>query len=92
LPFTGARSTGTNSQALLCALLATSSIDEISNAEDFAAVGRYITSKGAVGATGRTTVGLMFWLYPTGLHGPHHVSSEGVVEQHGVLITRLFRK
>lgn len=68
-PFTGARSTGTNSQGLLWALLATSSIDEISNAEDFAAVRRYITSKGVVGATGRTTVGLVFWLYPTGLHG-----------------------
>ena len=86
-PFTGARSTGTNSQGLLWALLATSSIDEISNAEDFAAVRRYITSKGVVGATGRTTVGLVFWLYPTGLHGPYHVSDERVVEQHGVLIT-----
>lgn len=93
-PLSAAHSTGTSSRALLLALLATGSLDEISNIEDFRGVHDYIFNRGRVNLTpktGRTKMGLIFWVYPTGLHGPFHLVDEedagkGVVE-HGLLVT-----
>ena len=86
-PFAAARSTGTDSHALLSALLATNALDEISDADDYVAVGRYVRTMGKVDETGKTTVGVSFWLYPTDLHGPYHVTDAGEVKQHGTLVT-----
>lgn len=86
-PFSLARSTGGESQSLLSALLVAGKLDEISNAEDYAAVERYVKSAGKADETGKTTSGVAFWLYPTGLHGPYHVGDDGAVQQHGILVT-----
>jgi len=95
-PYSVARTTGSVSAPLLAAILATTKLDEISDIEDFTGVERYIRHQGHVDAAGETTTGVMFWLYPTGLHGPYHtVDSDeaapgdggGRVELHGTLIT-----
>ncbi|EGN97404.1 hypothetical protein SERLA73DRAFT_161454 [Serpula lacrymans var. lacrymans S7.3] len=86
-PFSAAQTTGTANQELLCSLLTVGDLDEISNSDDFEAVERYITNRGRVDASGKTTCGVMFWLYPTGLYGPYHDTEEGGIEQHGTLIT-----
>ncbi|EIN13469.1 hypothetical protein PUNSTDRAFT_129151 [Punctularia strigosozonata HHB-11173 SS5] len=86
-PCTVARSTGTQSKDLLYSLLATADFDEISSADDFNAVKEYISGRGAINQLGLTTVGLTFWVYPTGLHGPYHITDEGNVEEHGLLLT-----
>lgn len=86
-PYTEARS-DSGSQALLAALLASSQLDEVSNAEDFEAVNRHIRGRGHTHETGKIQSGLAFWLYPTGLYGPYHVDEEsGEVKKHGELIT-----
>ena len=88
-PYTVARTTESSPEtdALLAAILATDHLDEISNAEDFAAVERYISGHGRADGSGKTTVGLAFWLYPTGLYGPYHESREEEIELHGTLVT-----
>ncbi|PPQ77860.1 hypothetical protein CVT25_015356 [Psilocybe cyanescens] len=102
-PYSIARSAGTDTttnenNALLASILATDSMDEISTAEDFAAVERYIRNQGRVDGAGRTTCGVMFWVYPTGMRGPYHVGSleqdpeegdeqGGEVKTHGMLVT-----
>ncbi|EIM90717.1 uncharacterized protein STEHIDRAFT_144288 [Stereum hirsutum FP-91666 SS1] len=86
-PFNVASSTGAENSTLLHALLAAERIDELSDAENHTAVERYLNSEGKVDERGRTTAGVMFWLYPTGLKGPYHVTDEGKTEQHGTLIT-----
>lgn len=79
---------------LLASLLATDSLDEISTAENFGAVERYIRNQGRLDSAGRTTSGLMFWVYPTGMRGPYHIGSlgqdeeeRGEVTTHGLLVT-----
>ena len=37
--------------------------------------------------SGKTTVGVVFWVYPTGLHGPYHETKDRQIKQHGVLLT-----
>ncbi|KAH7917912.1 hypothetical protein BV22DRAFT_1135013 [Leucogyrophana mollusca] len=64
-----------------------SEYNELSNINDFDRVRTYLVSQGRVNGTGKITVGLAFWLYPTGLHGPFHVNDAGVVVEHGTLIT-----
>ncbi|KAI0065758.1 hypothetical protein BV25DRAFT_1592321 [Artomyces pyxidatus] len=87
-PLSAARSTGIENYPLLCAMLAAGgTIDEISNADDYSAVERYISGQGRADKTGRTRFGLIFWLYPTGMRGPYHETDEGKIEQHGTLIT-----
>jgi len=89
-PFTVAQSVdeSTNSSVLLASILAAGSLDEISNADNFAAVETYIRRQGHVDAqTGKLQSGLVFWLYPTGLHGPYHATQEGDIAHHGTLIT-----
>ncbi|KIJ67356.1 hypothetical protein HYDPIDRAFT_84836 [Hydnomerulius pinastri MD-312] len=71
---------------LLAALLAAGDIDEISDAEDFASVGNYVNGIGH-SSRGKTAVGLVFWLYPTGLHGPTRKLEDGTIEYHGILVT-----
>ncbi|TFY76547.1 hypothetical protein EWM64_g7464 [Hericium alpestre] len=85
-PFTTARSTGTEHQDLLAALLTADTLDEISNADDYDAVARYIRSQGRVDVTGKIICGLAFWLYPTGLYGPYH-EVQGGIHKYGTLIT-----
>ncbi|KAF8152218.1 hypothetical protein B0H34DRAFT_784504 [Crassisporium funariophilum] len=46
-----------------------------------------VRAQGKVDESGKTTWGVMFWLYPTGLNGPYHESREGEIDQHGTLIT-----
>ncbi|KAH9475279.1 hypothetical protein JR316_0012390 [Psilocybe cubensis] len=83
---------------LIASLLATDAFDEISTAEDFGAVERYIRNQGRVDSAGRTTIGLVFWVYPTGMRGPYHIGSledhgdhqeegSGRVSTHGLLVT-----
>ena len=86
-PFSVSRSTGEMNKGLLHALLATSNFDEISNADDFIAVHNYVKSQGRVDDSGKTTVGLTFWVYPTGLHGPYHETEDHQIKQHGVFLT-----
>ncbi len=86
-PLSVARTTGTENYGLLHALLATSSFDEISDADDYTAVQRYVKSQGRADDSGKTTVGLVFWIYPTGLHGPYHETEYHQIKQHGVLLT-----
>ncbi|PCH38904.1 hypothetical protein WOLCODRAFT_158435 [Wolfiporia cocos MD-104 SS10] len=89
-PFTAARTSGDDpsSQALLASILAAGgSIDEISNIEDFEGVERYLTGSGRASADGRIKFGLVFWLYPTGMYGPYHITEEGEVKRHGTLMT-----
>ena len=86
-PLSVARSTGAENNDLLHALLAASTFDEISNADDFTAVEGYIQNQGRVDDSGKTTVGLVFWVYPTGLHGPYHETEDRQIKQHGVLLT-----
>src|SRR5258708_26994924 len=71
-PLSVARTTWTECSGLLQSLLATSAFDEISNADDYASVQRYVKSQGRAGNSGKTTLGLVFWIYPTGLYGPYH--------------------
>ncbi|OAX35657.1 hypothetical protein K503DRAFT_773234, partial [Rhizopogon vinicolor AM-OR11-026] len=62
-------------------LLATNVLDEIPDAND-------LDSKGVVdNSVGRTQLGVAFWLYLSGLHGPYHDLEGGAVERHGTLIT-----
>jgi hypothetical protein len=89
-PFTIAQSAegSTNSSVLLAAILAAGSLDELSNIENFAGVETYIRREGHVDSqTGKLQSGVMFWLYPTGLHGPYHETQEGEIAHHGTLIT-----
>lgn len=88
-PYSTARSAqpSSESDALLASILAASTLDEISNADDFASVEDYIRNQGRVDGSGKTTWGLMFWLYPTGMRGPFHESREEEIELHGTLIT-----
>jgi hypothetical protein len=86
-PFSNARSTGEENQGVLDCLLATNALDEISSAADFIAVKEYVEGKGRVDETGKTTVGTIFWVYPTGLDGPYHKEEDGRVRRHGVLFT-----
>jgi len=86
-PYTIARSTRSDSDALLASILAAGSLDELSNAEDFSAVEGYIRNTGRVDSSSKTTIGLLFWVYPTGLHGPYHETQEAEIEQHGTLVT-----
>ena len=81
------RSTGTENSGLLHALLAASTFDEISNIDDYATVQAYAASAGRANDSGMTTVGIVFWVYPTGLHGPYHETDDGQIEQHGVVLT-----
>ena len=86
-PLSVSRSTGTENSSLLHALLAASTFDEISNIDDYATVQAYAASAGRANDSGMTTVGIVFWVYPTGLHGPYHETDDGQIEQHGVLLT-----
>ncbi|KAF9222150.1 hypothetical protein BS17DRAFT_783869 [Gyrodon lividus] len=88
-PFAAPRSTASSSFDLLMALLAADAFDELSDAEDFAAVENYIKAEGYVrgDSAGRTRRGVVFWLYPTGSYGPYHVLEDGTPECHGVLVT-----
>jgi hypothetical protein len=89
-PFTIAQSAevSTNSSVLLAAILAAGSLDELSNIENFAGVETYIRREGHVDSqTGKLQSGIMFWLYPTGLHGPYHETQGGEIAHHGTLIT-----
>ena len=86
-PLSVSRSTGTENSSLLHALLAASTFDEISNIDDYATVRAYVASTGRANDSGMTTVGIVFWVYPTGLHGPYHETDDGQIEQHGVLLT-----
>ncbi|KAF4622639.1 hypothetical protein D9613_009242 [Agrocybe pediades] len=92
-PYTVARSTTVEeSGPLLAALLAAANIDELSNGEvegdPWFSVKNYIKHSGRLDKdTNRTGTGIMFWLYPTGLHGPYHEDQEGQIQQHGTLIT-----
>jgi len=89
-PFTVAQSVdgNTTSSVLLAAILASEKLDEISNIENFSGVETYIRREGHVDAqTGKLQSGVMFWLYPTGLHGPFHETQEGDIDHHGTLVT-----
>jgi hypothetical protein len=86
-PISVARTTGTQCSALLQSLLATSTFDEISNADDYASVHRYVKSQGRADNSGNTTLGLVFWVYPTGLYGPYHETEDHKIKQHGLLLT-----
>ena len=86
-PCSVARSTGEKSHDLLQALLATSAFDEISNADDFTGVQNYARNRGKADHSGKTTVGLVFWVYPTGLYGPYHETEDKQIKEHGVLLT-----
>ncbi|TCD62548.1 hypothetical protein EIP91_006753 [Steccherinum ochraceum] len=98
-PFTAARSTPisptssnttTQTHPLLPSLLAAAHLDELSSADAYAAIASYVRTQGRSTSTStpeHTTVGLTFWVYPTGLKGPYHVTDEGEVKQHGVLMT-----
>jgi len=89
-PFTIAQSVegSTNSSILLASILAAGSLDELSNSENFTAVETYIRREGHVDSqTGKLQSGVIFWLYPTGLHGPYHETREGEIAHHGTLIT-----
>lgn len=86
-PFSTSRSTGTENSSLLQALLATSCFDEISNIDDFTGIRDYVRNRGRVDDSGTTTIGLVFWVYPTGLHGPYHEKEDGQIQQHGILLT-----
>ncbi|KAF9039303.1 hypothetical protein BJ165DRAFT_1407506 [Panaeolus papilionaceus] len=86
-PFTEAQSTGLTHRALLASVLASDALDEISNGEDFEAVERYFRNQGLADSDGKIIRGMMFWIYPTGLHGPYHKSEKGTIEQHGTLMT-----
>jgi hypothetical protein len=78
---------GTDNHGLLQALLTTTTLDEISNANDFAAVQNYVKYQAKADVFGRTTVGLVFWVYPTGLYGPYHQTEDHRIKQHGILLT-----
>ncbi|KIM44137.1 hypothetical protein M413DRAFT_443181 [Hebeloma cylindrosporum] len=89
-PFTIAQSATeiTNISVLLASILAAGSLDELSNIENFTSVETYIRRRGHVDSqTGKLQSGVMFWLYPTGLHGPYHETQEGEIAHHGTLIT-----
>ena len=86
-PLSVARTTGMENYGLLQALLAASTFDEISNADDYAGVQRYVKAQGRADDLGKTTVGLVFWVYPTGLYGPYHETEYHQIKQHGVLLT-----
>ncbi|KAJ8516674.1 hypothetical protein ONZ45_g6026 [Pleurotus djamor] len=86
-PWYNAESTGSASQGLLYALLGVGKFDEISDVDDFTAVKDYVNNQGKADENGRTTVGLAFWVYPTGMHGPYHEASPGQFEEHGLLLT-----
>ncbi|KAF8907049.1 hypothetical protein CPB84DRAFT_344836 [Gymnopilus junonius] len=88
-PYSAARTvqSSTETDALLASILAASTLDEISNIEDFVSVENYIRGHGRVNGSGKTTQGLMFWLYPTGMRGPFHESREEEIELHGTLVT-----
>lgn len=86
-PFQAAQSTAADHPALLSALLASDAFDEISDADDFSAVEKYMTSQGRVNEAGQITAGFAFWLYPTGMYGPFHLAEDGTVKKHGTLIT-----
>ncbi|CCM00712.1 uncharacterized protein FIBRA_02752 [Fibroporia radiculosa] len=86
-PYHTARSTNEESPALLSALLATEVLDEISTIEDFASADRYVVNKGLTNGGAVIQRGLIFWLYPTGEHGPTRTMEDGLVRKHGVLIT-----
>lgn len=89
-PFTIAQSVegNTNSSVLLASILAAGSLDELSNIENFTGVETYIRREGHVDSqTGKLQSGVIFWLYPTGLHGPYHETREGEIAHHGTLIT-----
>jgi len=89
-PFTIAQSVegNTNSSVLLASILAAGSLDELSNIENFTTVETYIRREGHVDSqTGKLQSGVIFWLYPTGLHGPYHETREGEIAHHGTLIT-----
>ena len=86
--FSTAQSTEANSQELLISLLVAGNLAEISDADDFEAVRGFIKTQGRVDSgTNKTTTGVTFWLYPTGLHGPYHETDDGSLELHGALIT-----
>ncbi|TFK31512.1 hypothetical protein BDQ12DRAFT_694031 [Crucibulum laeve] len=86
-PFITAQSTGTACEGLLTALLAADSFDEVSNAEDFSAVNRFLRNRKHASHEGVLTSGIIFWVYPTGLNGPYHKNDEGLIEKHGLLVT-----
>lgn len=100
-PFSAARSTPISSTTstnnaqthpLLPSLLAAAHLDELSSADAYAAIASYVRSQGRSSpspdsTSEHTTVGLTFWVYPTGLKGPYHVTDEGEVRKHGVLMT-----
>jgi len=50
-------------------------------------VQRYVISQGRTDNSGKTTLGLVFWVYPTGLYGPYHETEDHQIKQHGLLLT-----
>ncbi|KAF5345000.1 hypothetical protein D9757_001473 [Collybiopsis confluens] len=87
-PLSVARSTGSENQDLLHALLCSSAIDEISDVDDYDAVRSYATHQGLkADESGKIAIGLIFWVYPTTLHGPYHENERRGIEKHGVLLT-----
>ncbi|RXW21429.1 hypothetical protein EST38_g4436 [Candolleomyces aberdarensis] len=89
-PFSQARATGAAYPALLAAILAAGTLDEISagSREADAGIEPYIRGRGFVDRnSNRTRCGVIFWLYPTGLHGPYRTDENGELRQHGTLIT-----
>jgi len=84
-PFNAARSTGTECTPLLAALLAASTLDEISIGSDTTQMAGYI--RGQVDAEDRTLDARMFWVYPMGLWGPFRETEDGSIKQQGLLVT-----
>ncbi|KAJ7721836.1 hypothetical protein DFH07DRAFT_857426 [Mycena maculata] len=89
--------TSTAASTMLANILTSDALDEISNypgedGED-SAIKRYMTSAGRV-REGKLTRGIIFWVYPTGRHGPTETLEEGdlrgtagTVLLHGLLVT-----
>ena len=78
---------------ILSSIIASSSLDEISNIDSGEPVRDYIRSQGRVD-DGVMRRGIMFWFYPTGFHGPWEVLEEdcergkkGDIVYHGLLVT-----
>lgn len=58
--------------ALLKELACAGVLDEISNAEDGEAIGRYVRDTGAVGGGDQTKRSVLFLVYQTGREGPQN--------------------
>ncbi|KAH9913731.1 uncharacterized protein B0H18DRAFT_158278 [Fomitopsis serialis] len=88
-PYNAARSTGTECTPLLAALLAASTLDEISIGSDTfqMAMAGYIRGQERVDAEDRTLEARIFWVYPMGLWGPFRETGDGSIKQQGLLVT-----